>query len=647
MSNIDSLIKYLRKQGSEKFVSAKELAELLGVTDRTVRLYIKKIKEENIFLIESTRTGYRLRKRLGDQDTSDSEYVSVGQRRFQILRKLLKFTRKGIDLFELSDVFYVSDATIRSDLAWLSNRAKKYELKIMQKGACYTLVGEERKKRDWMVDLIKEQSSQGASFKDDIQKFLGYLNLKKVIEISQLAFERNAFYTNTYFFQNFILHLALAIDRAKVGDKDSFEREGCLAAVTAYRQTKAKKVVDLICNELNSLFGLNIQVQDRLELIVLCYGEINQDSKLVKSYINKELEQTLDQVLAEISQVYLLDFSDQQFRQKLLYHVQNLYNRAQDHLISRNFSLLDIKVKYPVLFDIAVYMSALLAGGLEIEIDENEIAFLALHVGTFIQHQTEEEKQLQAIIVTPNYLHIGSIMVAKLRESFDTEIRVIQLYEDFSEVLALESVDLVLTTFSIESIPNAFLEVQSVVSVKEFMTSTDIKKIRLKTEQIYQKRYRMFLQRTLLQWIPEELYLQLSLDLKREELIQKISHVYVDNGYVEAHFKRELEEREKLSSTAFPSKVAIPHAIRYDALQTGLLVLKSSGILDWDEKEVQLVVALAVKKSDTSVFNRIFPRMMEVMAESYHVTYLSRSENRLDFIEKLVEILTTDGYYSL
>lgn len=642
MKKIDMLLSYLRKENYEEFISAKKLADRLGVTDRTIRSYIQKINAEEPGLIESSRAGYRMSAASVVKSYRRQPH-NLNDRRFYLLRRLFKSGSRGVDIFDLADALYVSDATIRADIFSLVLTAKKYNLKISQKKNRYFLIGREKHKRDFMVDLIKEQSVQGTSFKEDIQKFLGDFNLRKVMKIAREAFVKFDFAPNTYFFQNFILHLALAIDRSKIRDLEDNEKE---IIPENYQHTAAEKMIDLIYKELKKTFEIQLFSQDRLELMALCYAEMKQEVA-DDTYIQQEIVQSLDQVLDELSTVYLLDFSDDQFRNKLMYHLQNLYNRAQFNRSSRNFSLLEIKIKYPVIFDIAVYMASLLSEKLNIEINEDEISFLALHIGTFINHKTEEDKKLQTVIVMPAYLQMRQLVTAKLLNNFMQDIVIIDIHEDFSQLEDFAEIDLVITTFRENEIPCELEKSRKLVFIKEFITNSDLNKVRLRIDEVYQEKYRSFLWEILPQWITEDFYLNLEQNLTREQIFNYLAQTFEKQGFVDGTFKKELEEREAYSSTAFHSKIAIPHSIKYDARQTGIIVMQASEPITWNDIHVQLILGLAVRKDDSKLFNRVFPRIIEVVAETYHVDYLARSEGRAMFLERMIDLLTRDGYYSL
>lgn len=638
MGKIDLLLAYLQKQAPDTYVPAKKLAEVVGVSDRTIRSYVQQLNQQTPNLILSTRAGYQLNTIL-KYDASHDFDNAVTKRKFYILRKLLQRQEKGMNLFELAEKLYVSDATIRADLASLSQYSKKYHLRLSQSKETYTLNGPEKNKRSMMTDLIKEQNMDGTSFREDIQKILGTIPIQEVTRISRKAFQDNGYQPNTFFFQNFILHLALAIDRQELkipknnDSKEKYNKSG-----------KVKNIIDSICHQLQAEFQIELLQQDLSELTALCQSELQVDSS---DYIDQEVEQILDDALKEIAEVYLLDFSDFQFRQKLLYHVQNLYNRSRQNQASRNFSLMDIKIKYPILFDIAVYLAAFLSQRLSIYINEDEISFLALHIGTFIDHSTQQDKKLKAILVMPNYLTINEKTAAILLDQFSSNLIITHIVDDFSHITPKEKTDLVITTFQQPDLPKEHELSPKIVSIKEFPTQNDLAKIRQQVDTIYQEKYAEFLNHTLPILIPPHFYIQLDEDVSQALIIDNLVAKFKQENIVSADFKTKLIEREKISSTAFPSKIAIPHTIKYSANKTRILVLLPKETIDWNGLEVKLIFGLAVKKEDTHTFNRIFPRMIDIISEEFNVNYLFSSKNYHQFIQRLIDLMLSNGYYNL
>ena len=78
---------------------------------------------------------------------------------------------------------------------------------------------------------------------------------------------------------------------------------------------------------------------------------------------------------------------------------------------------------------------------------------------------------------------------------------------------------------------------------------------------------------------------------------------------------------------------------------TGLLVILPEGRFFWGEETVELLIGISVSPSDRTVFNRIFPRMIEILVDQSHVVYLRKSRDRAEFIHRLTEAMCEEDYY--
>ena len=161
MHNKERLIEYLKKFSDDRFVPAKELAEVLDVTDRTIRNYIKSINTKKPDLIITSRDGYKYVAKNNYGKNLELTDQSIDSRRFYILRRLFKSSVRGIDVFDLADALYISDASVRSDIVALSRLSEKYDLVIRQKEGRYILEGNDKNKRRLMIHLIRSTNREG------------------------------------------------------------------------------------------------------------------------------------------------------------------------------------------------------------------------------------------------------------------------------------------------------------------------------------------------------------------------------------------------------------------------------------------------------------------------------------------------------
>lgn len=633
MPNKEQLVAYLKKFSNARFVSARELAEVLGVTDRTIRNYVKTVNAGSIPLIETSREGYRLFVQNKDARTTDLAEQSIDGRRFYILRRLFKNADRGIDVLDMADTLYVSDASIRADIAALRNLAGKYDLIIRQHQGRFILEGKDRNKRRLMVQLVRSTSQGENGFEVDIQKFLDEISLEQVTSIAVKAFEKFQLKPNSYFLQNFILHLAIAIDRAKG------------ATLRSQITNITEDAIQEISQRLFEQFGIELLQEDSQELRLLCEGEFHYTDMDLLEFVEPQVITSLERALTEIKEVYLLDFNDDTFKKRLLLHVQNLYVRSKQHKFSRNLSLLEIKVKYPVLFDMAIYLSSILASDLEMTISDDEMAFLALHIGSFVASQKKAETKIKTVIVTPRYNSNEERVKNQIKKELEEELKIVAVVQDILDVELSIQPELIIFTQMASEKKRDFLSQAKSVTVKEFITTKDLNLIRKKVEEIKQEKYRTFLETFLPRLIREDFYLELMGAVDKEEIFKIITSGFLAQQFVPANFGEKLAERERLSATSFPSGVAVPHAVKYVSYQTGLFIIHLHEQIEWDGAWVKLVIALSVDQDDSEHFNKIFPRMIELLAEEINVAYLNKSKNRADFITRLIHLMTSEGYY--
>ncbi|WP_081167703.1 BglG family transcription antiterminator [Lactococcus garvieae] len=614
MKKKEILLKYLKKNKNQNFISSTELSKMLDVTDRSIRYYVKQLNEETPKIIETSREGYKYN---AQQDLDETGDGSINSRRFSILQTLLKNGEAGVNLFDLAEKLWVSEATIRQDIAILQKMIQNEGLHIRQHDFSYYLKGNYDEKRQLIMRLIRQQGANTHSLEEEMQKFLGEIPLSEVAEACASIFKRYRFYTNNYFFQNFILHLIIALHQQRTTQIQKFS-------------SPSLEMIEEISHWLYENYRVSLGGEDKLELALLCDGEKGHHNPQVESYVANEIAESLHRALQEISDVFLIDFTDEKFLTRLLLHTQNLYTRVKDKKIKRNLSAIEIKVRYPILFDIAVYLSSLIATDLDIEIAEDEIAFLALHLGSFLDEQKQNSHKIRTQLKMSGYLNREEIVLEGLQKRFDDELLFLKNSTENEEQL-----ELVLSTEKITE--SAYYES---VLIHEFLTEKDFTHIREAIERVKNKKYRHFLGTFLPQLIPKNAFLTLKGKPTKVEVFEKIGTWFLENKFADQGFSKKLFERESLSPTSFNSGIAVPHSIRYEGNKTGMLVLKPEEPLTWDGQDIYLILSFTINPDDSTYFNQLFPHLIEILTEGYHVDYLRRSENREEILERMIELLS-------
>ena len=133
----DRILAHLAR--ASDWVTASELADALGVTPRSVRTYLARLRtraggEE---LVVSGSSGYRLddeayaRFRRLERAIDSTE--TPRERSTRIIRELLT-AAAGVDVFTLAERLHVSDSTIEADIAKIRPIVAEVDLQITRSG---------------------------------------------------------------------------------------------------------------------------------------------------------------------------------------------------------------------------------------------------------------------------------------------------------------------------------------------------------------------------------------------------------------------------------------------------------------------------------------------------------------------------------
>jgi lichenan operon transcriptional antiterminator len=126
------LLKYLLDKSG--WAKGKEIALVLGVSDRTVRNDVKElnslVKDSN-FILSSKRDGYLLKDiqtaiELLRED-KNGDMVDYPDARVNYILKRLIFNRHGVDIMDLAEELKVSESTVLNDIKVAEGFLKKKE----------------------------------------------------------------------------------------------------------------------------------------------------------------------------------------------------------------------------------------------------------------------------------------------------------------------------------------------------------------------------------------------------------------------------------------------------------------------------------------------------------------------------------------
>ena len=622
------LIDYLSKK--KRWVTSDELAEFSKCTTRTIRNRVAKINQNQPELISTSHLGYQLNAevKLPVGGTED--------RKSRIFLELLKHSSEGVDFYELAEKLFISESTLKNDIQQLKKEITNEAIQIIFEQEYIKLAGPERAKRRYLISLLYNESDLQEKLKASIQQMIGYISLEKLQQTIQNVLSDHNIQINQYSLNNMVLHFAISIERIRQGHslKKSLNDNPT--------QSNAEFLIaEEISNKLAQQYDIHFSHAELEQLSLLFIGMqnetlMNENSHQLSNFVDQKIITALQDVLTEVEQTYLVELHDEEFFNKLAIHLQSLYYRSHYETFTRNSSSLDLKTAYPLTYDLAVYISSLIQDRLDIWFNDDEISFIALHIGSFLETQKHFRNQVTIQLIVNDYHDIAENLSKQIEERFGETINLL-VAEKWKA--ANSNYDLLLTTDR-----ETASEYAGSVFIHPFLTNKDVKKIEKRINSLKSQREKRRMYQAIEKFILPELYFN-QIDpagLEPFEIRKQINQRMIEEDFVDDQFFERVEKRERMSPTSFPSGIAVPHSVELEAQRSGVAIMTLQEPLVWADHTIKLIAYIAINKNEANEFNDFFETFIEIVSEPINTKQLSMSEDYDEFILRLKSMVEAD-----
>nr|WP_054756026.1 transcription antiterminator [Liquorilactobacillus satsumensis] len=442
-----------------KQTTAGKLAKQLSVSSKTIYNDLKILQpilaeqlisihiqpRRGISLTGSVGNYQRVLKKLSQKYTiPDSDL----DRQMYILVKLLQNNR-FFTLEYFSERLFIGTKTIERNLKQLDIFLKETGVRIERhpkKGII--LIATEKQKRKMLYKILNLQWGGGHWSVDERKtqptiNYQGTLNnsflsqeiVQHLIKIvDDFSKEKRISFTD-YAFQSLVIHLAIAVQRIRDGN-----------SIINTKSISEKKIE----NQLNNARYLARMIEQKFKLIIpseeIGYIQIH----LIASSPNKLNIQITDQKFVNTLKEILSVFGyDHELLVGLSVHLFSAFNRLKAGATITNPYTLSIKENYTRAFDAGIEIAKYYKLKNSIEMNDDEIAYLALHLEAYLERMRAESQQLDIVLVCSTGLGSAQLLAAKIRKEFpDLKINGIWSVNDLREK-SLAGIDLVISTIEI------------------------------------------------------------------------------------------------------------------------------------------------------------------------------------------------------
>ncbi len=619
----------------DDWATATELAEQLGVTTRSVRSYVAAAKAaaHPLQIITASTAGYRLHREqyaeFLDAGHDRGSNAETPQERVHHLVRRLTESSLGIDVHALADSLYVSESTIETDLRKVKTFADDAGARLERRGSTVRLIGSEGARRRLLSRLLQSESTQGMLDLEAIELEFGIQGLGAFKTELITALDVAGFFINEYGIDAVILHVAIAVDRAR---RDQHLPDTDETAVP----DRHRPIVEVLERLTSEHFAVTLTLADldylaRLLLTrVIAPGNTAAGPSAVDPADIATVRAIVDQVLEE----YVVDFRDDAFITRLAVHLGNLVARARDSAHTRNPLTRSIKSSYPLIFDIAVFIASIVQRERGITVDDDEISYIALHLGSHLERVSRREERVTCTIVCPSYYDLHAILRTRVERELGSELSV-EFVVTRTDVDPRElTSDLVISTISTVALRDG------VVVVQPFLTDDDIDAIRTAISRVRRQRRRQRITDELLEYFDPALFFVPPPGDDPESIIRGLGAALVDAGVVDNSHVEGALERERMSSTAFTEALAVPHAMGLAAERTAIALALSPTPIAWGDARVSVIAFIAFSAEGRARFQPLFDQFVEVFASRRDVVELVRETTDFDsFISQLAQLI--------
>lgn len=636
-----SILNYFLNHRNQ-YVKSSEIATTLGMSDRTIRKYIKLLNDSliNNGAVINSKQGFgyileiqyqiefenfikvNIPNNINVKNMSESE-----TRQYFILNKLI-FEEKSCRVDEIADELFVSRSTVTHDLSIIRNKLIEYHLDIGSKSnkGIY-IIGEEINIRHFIMDYFL-----GKGFFSTINKYfenslvLNQINLEELTIIVLDETRQSSIFLSDYTLQNLVLHLGLAIKRIQEGFQLSPLSE------TPKFEVNQLEVAESIIRRISNIYNIEFPEEEAkyIALHIMSKGQLTNNSN-TKDALSKNVKSILKMIDIDMT----LNISkDRDLINGIITHLKPLLVRLENNIHLENPLLDEILEKYDDYFKLTKKYFSNLPELQDKTVNDSEWAYLSLHILAAIE-KSKERNKLNALLICATGYGSAQMLKVRIQNEFKEQIRIsntISYYE--IDKYNLKEIDCIISTIDLSNqvfkIPvihvSVLLNNEDILKINSFIKQYDFKTGHLSptiAEKLKSEYFDKYFNKNLFV-INEEKKTKTDI---YNLLIEKLT-LYEDEHFKEA-YKRQVYYREELSSVVFSDKVAVPHPVQPIGDHSNIAVCISRNNIDFnDDSHVQVIFMLSPSKHDDNNFKQMINILVEVI-DSEEIT--NRLINTNDF----------------
>ena len=636
------LLEFLLKQN--EYLSANQLSEKYGVSTKTVYQDIDKINhflEEgalNSRIIKVPRKGIKLsadeeRKRvhaflLENKFESGVENYSPEYRESEIIKRLFIYQDK-LDIYEFAEEMYVTESTVHRDIDKLENNLGEFDLKIRIKHDCFYVDGDEWSIRKALYSYITQ--NQTIRSEKGLEGFFTKGDVEKCREaIDRLSQKYHHQFSDDYSW----LLLTECLVFKKRTDQNNYLTKRTSNLINDLNHLEVYFFSgELLENIIDKPFSeISPYEIEAMAYSLLAYGFSIQSADYIQN-----IEEQVNELIEKVSSLLSLDLTkDKHLKLMLSNHISKMIFRLRNQIYITNPAIEEIKKQYSSLFNVIWIAIRDLGKYYEINIPNEELAFIVIHFQLAIEKIL---KPLNVVVICQNGIATSELIMSKLHKIFDADAKITNISVREIDFYDLSNIDLIISTISLPDITIPVIEVSPILtkgeieSIRSFYTDHMTDNYTLMRTSLDGRKFNMESLQTL---IKTPKLVHVSVKNKKECIEKMIDECDLSNRRIQG-FKESILERETLGSTSVYTGVALPHCDPRFVNQSELIFMTLDKPINWGKNNVKLIILIAVAENDIPIFKDSLIALYSVIENQELMNELVFMNNGDEIKERLLK----------
>lgn len=610
-------------------MTGKTLAQMLNVSDRTIRSDIEAINREyqREMIISNKRLGYKL----DEQAISDMELVTNNiipqtpqERCIWIIKELL-FNSKELNLYDLENRVFISGYSIENDLGRIKKMIKDYRLNLKRSKNFVKLIGEENEKRKLYRKLLTDEVQGNFTNLNILATLFSDFDFLKISDVFTETCYGYDYQIKESLFPIVMIHAGVAIERIISGNY----AENIELPDESFTETLEYQLSKEFFERVEEECRIHSVKNEIIKFaILLCSSNSQQDFTQ-----KEEIREIVTAVLSKINDNFDIDFSDDEaLVSGLGNHISSLIEQQKTNTSMSNVYLKEIKRKYPLVFEMAVHVGEVLSERLEKKVGENELSFIALHLGAAYDRVNNPSKY-RAVVVIPNNQMLSKVFIDRINLRFEERMTIISHYNMFDErQIVVDSPNLIISTVPLKH----YLEIPT-LQLSLLFNYEDESKVFQLLNQLDKVRYRERFQKMMGHLTKRKLFYRKERVRDAKEAIVYLCDKLIKKGLADENYKSDVMKRERISSTSFVQGFAVIHSIEITTSESCIATLTLSNPVQWGNFEVRLVILLAIREEDNRLMSIFFDWLSNLVMDSQKLSALLSAKDQNEFIRSILE----------